>query len=265
MHFSLSTSRSSATGRVFRFSIFLVTFSFASVCPAQTSRDTSVSNLQPAKFELGVAGGFSLNRFSDGQPQTGLNTGYAAGLILNFNLHNAWSLQIEANLLQQGGQLISFKDDTKLGLPESFTTKNVKNSSVRLNSLEIPLLVKYTIPLKQSWRPALYIGGSYAYNLNATDHYQKTGDLLPGEDILATVNDSENVTSVFKRERYNMIIGADLRLPLFCNVKMLLDFRYLAGLTPAREHYSYMEKVGFGVDIRSNSFISRIGLIVPIH
>ena len=247
---------------IFSFATF---FLLLNTVNAQGQIDTANVQAPISKFEVGVAGGLTLNEFSKGQPQTGTNTGYAAGLMLTYNVYHQWSIQLEANFIQQGGQLLSFKDDTKLGLPESFTTKNVKNSSVHLNSLNIPLLLRYTIPLKKDWKPALYFGGSYAYNFNVTEHYQKTGNLLPGEDITSTVTDLENVTNSYNRDRLNLIVGADLRLPLFSNVKLLLDFRYLAGVTPARENYSYMEKIGFGSDIKSNSFISKIGLIIPIQ
>jgi hypothetical protein len=232
---------------------------------AQDKPDTSSHELTDPKFEVGISGGLSINHFSKGQPQTGTNTGYAAGLSLNYKVYSHWSIQVEANFLQQGGQLLSFKDDTKLGLPESFATKNVKNSSVHLNSLDIPLLIKYTVPLRRDWKPGFYIGGSYAYNFNVVENYQKTGNLLPGEDVVATVSDSENVTSQYNGDRLNLIVGLDLQLALFNKVKLLLDFRYVSGVTPAREHYSYMEKIGFGSKIRSNSFISKLGLIIPIQ
>lgn len=36
--------------------------------------------------------------------------------------------------------------------------------------------------------------------------------------------------------------------------------RYLKGLSPVIENYSYMEKIGFGSNLRSDSFITRLGL-----
>lgn len=244
---------------------FVSVFLFLNTANAQSKADTTSVESIPSKFEIGIAGGLTVNKFSNGQPQTGINTGYVAGLLVTYNIYKQFSLQLEANFIQQGGQLLTFKDDTRFGLPEDFATKNVKNSSVHLNSLNIPLFLRYSIPLKKEWKPAVYIGGSYAYNFNATARYQKTGDLLPGEDIVSTVSDSENVTSRYNRDRINLLIGADLRLPLFNKVKLLLDFRYLAGATPARESYSYMEKVGFGSDIRSNSFVSKLGLLIPVQ
>jgi hypothetical protein len=245
-------------------SVIAVLILFQNVCIAQTKAQPSKPKPSTGKFELGIAGGISLNNFTHGQPQTGSNTGYTAGLSVNYRFYKELSVQVEANFLQQGGQLLTFKDDTRYGLPENFLTKNVKNSSISLNGLEIPLLVKYNFKLKQTWKPALYVGGSYIYNYNATDHYQKTGDLLPGEDVIATVSDHQNVTSQYNESRLNFIVGANVHLPLFDNIKLLIDFRYLTGLSPARENYSYMEKAGFGSDIRANSFISKIGLIMPL-
>ncbi|WP_374950388.1 porin family protein [Mucilaginibacter sp.] len=248
--------------------IFLISqFSFQ-VSLAQNKTNESKAQVpaskQSGKFEFGITGGAVLNKFTNNQPQTGYNTGYNAGLFINYTLYKGLSLQAEANLLQQGGQLITFKDDTRFGLPESIETKNVTTSSVKLNSIEIPLLVKYTFKVKQTWMPAIYAGGSYAYLYNATDHYKKTGDLLPGEDFIATITDSRTVTNQYDKNRFNFIAGASIKLPLVSKVIMLIDFRYLQGITPAREDYSYTEKSGFGTDIRSNSFITKFGIILPL-
>ncbi|WP_262510936.1 porin family protein [Pedobacter cryoconitis] len=211
-----------------------------------------------------MAAGLSLNHFTKGQPQTGQNTGYTAGISVNYKLVKEISLQLEVNALQQGGSMIRFKDDTRLDLPESFETKNVKNSSYKLNSIEIPLLLNYTFKIKPLWKPSVYAGGSYAYTYNVNESYQKTGNLLPGEDIIATVSDSQNATNLFNASRFNLIVGANLKLPLTSRFLLLIDMRYLNGLSSARDKYSYMEKVGFGTNIRTNSFLTKLGIIMPL-
>ncbi|RYE35939.1 MAG: PorT family protein [Sphingobacteriaceae bacterium] len=216
------------------------------------------------QLEIGASGGLSLNRFATAQPQAGFNTGLIASLSANYKFYKGLGLQLEANFLQQGGQLISFRDDTRYGLPQSFETKNVKNSSYLLNSIEIPLLVNYTFKIKQTWKPTFYTGGSFAHSFNVTENYQKTGDLLAGEDIIATAHGSQNVTGVFKSNRLNFIVGGNVKLPLYANLQLLLDFRYLAGITTVKDNYSYMDKAGFGTDVRSNSFISKIGIVLPL-
>lgn len=230
---------------------------------AQQIDSTTVVDSSKASFQIGISGGLSFNSFH-GQPQTGQNTGYTFGLSLHHKLYKNLAIQVEANFLQQGGQLISFKDDTRIGMPESFFTKHVKNSSVRLNGIEIPAIIKYRISVKQTWVPAIYAGASYVYNLKAGNHYQKTGYLLPGEDIIATVQDYENVSSQYNKSRLAVIVGASLQMPLYDNIHLCLDVRYSGGLSAARSNYSYMEKVGFGTDIKSNSFISKLGLIMPL-
>ncbi len=216
------------------------------------------------QLEVGASGGLSLNSFVTAQPQTGLNTGVVVGLSANYKFFKGLGLQLEANFLQQGGQLIRFKDDTRYGLPESFETKNVKNSSYTLNSIEIPLLVNYTFNIKQNWKPTVYTGASFAHTFNVTESYQKTGDLLAGEDIIATANGSQNVSGVFKNNRLNFIVGGNIKLPLYARVQLLLDFRYLIGITAVKDNYSYMDKAGFGTDVRTNSFISKIGVVFPV-
>lgn len=252
--------------------LFLLTttliFFLTNIALAQESE----KNNNPIKFqdslknrlEVGIATGLSLNHFSKGQPQTGSNTGYTAGISVNYKLVKGISLQLEVNSLQQGGSMIRFKDDTRFDLPESFETKNVKNSSYKLNSIEIPLLINYTFKIKPLWKPSIYVGGSYAYTYNVNESYQKTGNLLPGEDIIATVTASQNATNLFNASRFNLIAGANLKLPLTSRLLLLIDMRYLNGLSSARDKYSYMEKVGFGTNIRTNSFLTKLGIIMPL-
>ncbi|AMQ00358.1 hypothetical protein AY601_3492 [Pedobacter cryoconitis] len=252
--------------------LFLLTttliFFLTNIALAQESE----KNDNPIKFqdslknrlEVGIAAGLSLNHFSKGQPQTGSNTGYTAGISVNYKLVKGISLQLEVNSLQQGGSMIRFKDDTRFDLPESFETKNVKNSSYKLNSIEIPFLINYTFKIKPLWKPSIYVGGSYAYTYNINESYQKTGNLLPGEDIIATVTASQNATNLFNASRFNLIAGANLKLPLTSRLLLLIDMRYLNGLSSARDKYSYMEKVGFGTNIRTNSFLTKLGIIMPL-
>lgn len=216
------------------------------------------------RFELGLIAGASLNRFSKSQPHTGYHTGFTAGVSGNYSVYKNLSLQLEANFLQQGGQALLFKDDTRLGLPESFDTKHTVNSAYTLNSLEVPLLIQYTFNIRQSWFPSLYAGGSYAYNIQAKEKYQKTGSLLPGEDVIATVTAQRTVTGAFTTSRANFIAGALVKLPVGEQLRLLIDFRYLHGLNAARSHYSYMDKPGFGSDIRTNSLVTRLGFLLPL-
>jgi len=248
--------------------VFLLIFFLTNSVSAQISKESNKHNKFPDslknRIEIGVTAGLSLNQFTEGQPQTGSNNGYTAGISFNYKLIKGISLQLEVNALQQGGRMIRFKDDTRIGLPESFETKNVKNSSYVLNSIEVPLLINYTFRIKPLWKPSVYAGGSYTYTYNVNETYQKTGNLLPGEDIIATVSGSQNATNLFNSSRLNLIIGANLKLPLTSKFLLLIDMRYLNGLTTARNKYSYMDKVGFGTNIRTNSFLAKLGIIMPL-
>jgi len=243
-------------------SIFSSTVNAQTVVPQQKEKLTEDSLSH--KIVVGLSGGLSLNQFSKGQPHTGSNTGYTAGLAINYQLLHSLSLQLEANFLQQGGTTITFKDDTRLGLPESFQTKNVKNSSYKINSIDIPLLVNYAFDIRQSWFPSIYLGGSYGYTLSVNEKYQRTGNLLPGEDIIATATTTQSVTSRFNSSGVNFIAGANVKLPISGKLMLLIDMRYMNGLTPVMDNYSYMEKVGFGSDLRTNSFISKVGVLLPL-
>lgn len=216
------------------------------------------------KLELGISSGLTVNNFSDEQPHTGINLGYTGGLSFRYIFYKGFSLQVETNYIQKGGQLIRFKDDTRYGAPESFNSKNVKNSSFTLHSVDIPLLLNYTFKINQTWKPSIYAGGSFTYVAGATERYEKTGNLLPSEDIIATVTGYQNVVGEFEKTHYNSLIGSSIQVPFLKRSFILLDFRYVAGLTAAKKDFSYMEKAGFGVDVRVNSFIMKAGIIFPL-
>ena len=243
-----------------------IAFSSGSDAAAQNSKPENVAaeDTVQHRIEIGAGGGITLNQFSKGQPHVSQNTGYIAGLSVNYKVFNNFSLQLEVNATQQGGRLLQFVDRTWIGLPESFETKNVTNSSYALNAIDIPLLVNYTFALKTTWKPSLYVGGSYSYTHNVTEHYQKTANLLPGEDIIATASGSKSSTSRFTTNRANLIVGANIKLPLTSKLLFLIDLRYMNGLTPAIKKFSYMDKVGFGTDLRTNSFVSKLGIIYPL-
>ena len=257
--------RSCATKCSIYLGIFATSISLLQSQAAVAQQVTTIADRDSTKtlIQLGLSAGVSFNSFN-GQPQSGQQNGYTIGVSAFHEFYKNLGVQVELNWLQQGGQLISFKDDTRIGLPESFSTKNVRNSSVSLNGVEVPVLIRYSFPLKKAWFPAVYGGASYVYNANAVDHYQKTGSLLPGEDIIATVTDTETLSSQYKTSRANMIVGAVVQMPLFDRIKLSIDFRYLRGLSAARSNYSYMGKEGFGTDISSNSFISKVGIVMPL-
>jgi len=259
----LTTVFNSSRSLISTLALTLVLINVSNGQGIKTSKSNTTDTVA-SRFEIGVNGGISFNQFTKGQPHASQNTGYTAGLSIHYKLYKNFSIQLEANALQQGGRLIQYIDLTWMGLPESFQTKNVTNSSYALNSIDIPVLINYTLNLKQNWKPSLYIGGSYSYTYNVTENYQKTGDLLPGEGIISTVSSSRNSTSRFNTNRANLIVGANVKLPLSNKLQFLIDMRYMNGLTPAIEKYSYMDKIGFGTDLRTNSFLSKIGIIYSL-
>ena len=245
------------------FSLLLIfQVSFAQKQKIKKDNTTPINN--DAKFEMGITSGLAINNFSENQPHTGINLGYTGGLSFNYYFYKGISLQLETNYVQKGGQLLRFKDDTRYGMPETFDSKNVKNSSYILHSADIPLLLNYTFKIKQTWKPSVYVGGGLTYISGVTERYQKTGNLLPGEDIIATTSGFQNVTGGFEKHHWNGVVGSNIKVPFVKSSFLQLDFRYVKGLTAAKKQFSYMEKEGFGEDLFTNAFISKIGIIFPV-
>lgn len=217
---------------------------------------------QLPRFQVGAAAGANLNFFTAEQPQTGFSAGINAGASVQYRLPHRFTAQVEVNYLQQGGQILRWKDDTRFGMPDLFTFKNVKNSYYTLHSLELPVLLKKSFFLSRlGWTPSVYAGGSVAFTLSATERYRKTGNMLEGEYIPATVTGYQDAQLQFEEYRYNGIVGAALEVPLSRNWSLQTDTRFLTGLTPALRKFSYVELAGFGTDVRSNTLLTRIGVV----
>lgn len=154
-------------------------------------------------ISLGVEGGLSLAQFS-GKDSRGWNTN--AGLCgygyLNLPIGNQWSLVGEAGYVAKG------------------STANSSNFEFDFTYIEIPLLLRYTIPTVM-YPTSIYGGPTLGYILTA----QQINSL--GTVTLNNINNSD----------IGLAVGATLELPMNFG-SLLFDVRYTGGLDKPLSKYN---------------------------
>ena len=223
----------------------------------------SVANAQDApttsKYGWGLTNGISVNNFTYDQPHNGMNLGYTGGGFIDRTLGTKNRLRLRLNLgyTGAGGQLTTFKDDTRYGFDNMFTFKNAKQSSYLLHSVDSWLSLFYQKQTKNDWKYYVGLGAGMENKFFETERYQKTGEFITG--IYGTVQDQQ-FTNRFENYWFNGNLTAGIELPTSKKVNFIIEARYLYGLTAARNNYSYIEFDGVMGEVRTNAFQLTLGV-----
>jgi hypothetical protein len=147
---------------------------------AFTSLAASSQVKAQSSFYLGIKGGLDIPKLQAGGGSP-VSKGYSSitgpyfGVFADYGVCKHWSIQPELNYSVQGGQkngqqaipTAQFASYFPPGyqLPEYFYANF--SSKARMNYLELPILVKYKIPLGASWKFEVNLGPYVGYLLNA--------------------------------------------------------------------------------------------------
>lgn len=231
--------------------LVLAIISFVSIkATAQTEEEQS-------GFQFGAKAGVTISTFSNAQPHTGYNMGFTIGGFAIYPLNTELSFQAELNYFQQGGSLLTYKDETRFGAPYNFFTVNQTDSRITLHNIEIPILVRYKLPIADL-PVRVYAGPSLAYTLGATDNFERTG--YTATSLIVTATGSENVKSSYEAFQVGASAGLGFYIP-FGEKTIVIDARYRYGITPARKSYSYITLNNTAEKIRTNTLSFTVGLI----
>ena len=218
------------------------------------------------RWRLQATSGASFNYFTNEQPHTGTNFGMTAHVRLDYSLPKHFSLFAESGYAGTGGSLTSFKDDTWLGFDPSITFQNTRQSSFIIHSLESSVGAAYTLISKALWSVKVYVAPTLNVTLSEWESYEKTGNLLPGvsrsRGVVATINGNQYVDR-FEPYWWSVTSGLQIALPVKKSQQILVDLRFVNGITPAQFDYSYVGVPGIQGNIRTNSFRLGLGYSIP--
>lgn len=229
----------------------LVLILFLSITIAVSAQDDE------ARYSYGAKGGIAVSSFSNNVPHTGSRVGFMIGAFGTYVLNPTLTLQTEINYLQQGGTLLTYRDETRFGAPANFFTVNQTHSNVTLHTIEIPIMVQYQIPISDL-PVKVYAGPSASYLLSATDNFERTGETSTG--LLVTATGREEVKSLYESFQFGINAGLGFYIP-YGGKTIFLDARYRYAVTPSRSYYSYITLNGTDEKIRSNAVSFSVGLI----
>jgi hypothetical protein len=137
---------------------------------------------------LGVKGGISIPNLSAGGDNP-VSKGYSSilgpsfGVFAEHELTKRFSIQLELNYDPQGGKKNGLQTLPSADFAQYFPPGYIPpeyfyatfKSTVHLNYLELPILVKYNLPLGKGWKFTVDLGPYVGYVLHAKDVTKDTG------------------------------------------------------------------------------------------
>ena len=200
--------------------VLIVVMSIASPAQAQFDQTT-----------FGAKAGFtaySLTADNGSSETSDLRLGWTIGVFANVPLSPMFDFQPELSFIQKGGQ-------------DSFSEGGLNiDSNTILNYIEIPLLVRYNIPLETEVLPYITAGPTFGY--------------LVGADVKVESDGSSATTSI--KDDLNAInVGVSLGLGLGLR-QFSLDYRYEFGLTDLSDNDGMF---GSDATLKTNGFTVTLG------
>ncbi len=211
-----------------------------------------------------LTSGTQFNYFTGQQPHRAISAGFNSQLRVNYALEKGWGLFAEGGYAGDGGNLVSFTDRTMFGFAPTIQFKNTKESVFLIHSGEAALGVSCVLPIKLDWKIRLYTAPLINVNFGEWENYQKTGALVAvatgDQTVISTIN-GHQYTNYFQPYWFSAMGGIQLELPIHRNA-VLIDFRFVNGISTARFDYSYLNTPGIQGNIRTNSFRVAVGYLL---
>ncbi len=198
-----------------------------------------------------------MGTFGNVQPHTGARVGLVAGGFAQYQFNSRIGIQLDLAYFQQGGTYIQFRDDTRFGAGDDFLTRNVKDASVILHNVFIPLQVRIS-PFHSRLMPKIVLGPYADINLEATEKYQRTGELDGG--VYATATGEDVVTDQYEVLQFGAVGGFQFELPFEGNTELIVGMAYKYGITPVKRSHSYIDFAGVREDLRGHALVISVGV-----
>jgi len=162
--------------------------------------------------------------------EAGVRTGFQVGGFICFDMSENLSLQMEMMYVSKGAQV---EGVGTYDLDGSYSIHEL-SEEIKLTYLEVPVLVKYRLPMWGSVRPSLFAGPALAFNLSASDDITMTSSTgAPGSAVPRTTTGEPEITNI-RSSDLSFVLGTDLRIPVG-RAGIILDLRYQVGASEAFE------------------------------
>lgn len=176
--------------------------------------------------DIGIKGSLNLSRLNfseDDADHWKSITGFQVGIFYNLKIKKNLFFQPEIYYVTKG-----------VTLSDTFDGMEIK-STVKLNYVEIPLLLKMVFPNKSSFQPGIFIGRYWAFNTNAKNILEYGSNRIE-EDIKGQTANTD----------YGWVAGISAEWQIGKG-KLVSDIRYNLGLKSIKQ----IILVDYSVKIRS--------------
>jgi hypothetical protein len=187
-------------------------------------------------LQLGVAGGIAINDFvgDDTEGTESRTTGYFGGVLV---WHPAGIVGFETGVyyMPKG---VEFDEDGATG-------------KVKLNYVEVPLLLRLAFPLSQSAiRPVLTIGGAVAFKSSCDVEAEANGVSIEidCDEFFELLDDNGGIEVETQSVDYGLVAGLAVDIPVGERMILAPSVRYMRGLRDV------FEIDGSSVDIKNAGF-----------
>ena len=230
-------------------SFFILCLIFPVLVQAQESTGTE------KKLHFGVKVGSTISSFTNQQPHTSVAIGLAGGVTAAYSFNSNMALQLELFYAQEGGRLLNIDIPSFLGQDYWYIEK-VENQRVVINTLNVPLIFKYKIPLGSSGL-SIFVGPNFGYNISAAAHKEVT--VLTEVSSFHTYTASEDISSNIEKYSIDAIGGIGFEIPVG-NYILSVEGSYKYGITPVYKSYSYVGIPQITGDLKCNTVNITLGL-----
>ena len=219
---------------------------------SQNSTDDS-SSLSDGSIRFGVRAGGIYNTFNHAQPGTSENFGIGGSFLAEKPISGKISIQGELSYLQQGGTYTRFTDNT---VPGDLPFLAITSSRINAQYGDLALLAKYQITQIDKIIVNVTVGGAFGYNIGVINKYERT---YYDSRMFYTTYGKQMITHLFQPFQVGAVGGLGTEVGVGSK-RLLIDFRYRYGLTPAMKSFSYIDLPTVKGDLYTNSFYIMIGL-----
>jgi hypothetical protein len=187
---------------------------------------TALAQDMGPKTYLGVKAGIDMaNLTGSDVDNTDMKIGFTGGAMGHVHFNEMFSVQIEALYAMKGAKADVMEDIDVGGTIYSFDGEE----KLKLNYLEIPVLLRLDVPNKAKVDPFFYAGPAISFLLSAKD--QLTGTATPaGGGSAVDIDEEVDIKDMVKSTDFGIIFGAGLGYEVGTG-HLVLDARYNLGMS----------------------------------
>lgn len=155
-----------------------------------------------------------------------MGLGYGVGAYATYQPLSFLTIQVEVLYAETAGRLDDYSTTNSL-----FDSTEYTKRTLRIRSLEIPVIVRYGLPFDLfGMSTNVYVGGAYSYNMSVAEIEDKTHYYNDGVNVLSSdfKNSRNNVSSNYTPYNMEALIGFGVNLDLF-GMPAQIDLRYKQG------------------------------------